>query len=391
MRFSRLKAVARPSLGQTMKHIRKTVALVLALAASVPFIPNHPTRAADPTPTVGTFGGAPAGGSIMGGNGPIENEMDQPTRDAIKKGLDWLHKNLQDDNSLRGAGGQSAGIVGLAGLAFMASGSMPGDGPYGKDVDRVLDYVLKNCQPTGLVAAPSDGSPMYGHGFATLFLAEVYGMTQREDVGEKLHKAIKLIVSTQSDDPTNPKAGGWRYQPIKSDADISVTICQVMALRAARNAGVKIPLDPTINKAIMYVKASQDPDGGFMYTLGSGGSAFPRSAAGAACLFYMRSGNSFEKEIDNAIKYLKQHLPNRNDGEGHFYYGNYYATQAMFMAGGDAWKAYWPAIKKALLDRQGKGGDGSWQDGEGGGPVYSTSMALIMLQVPNRLLPILQK
>jgi len=366
-----------------MRHLKKTIALILSLAAAVPFIPNaRSTQAADPAP----------GHSIMGGNGPIENEIDQPTRDAVKKGLEWLHKNLQDDNSLRGAGGQSAGIVGLAGLAFMASGSMPGDGPYGKDVDRILDYVLKNCQPTGLIAAANDGSPMYGHGFATLFLSEVYGMTQREDVGEKLHKAIKLIVATQNGDADRHEPGGWRYQPVKSDADISVTICQIMALRAARNAGVKVPVDTTINRALDYVKKSQDPDGGFMYTLGSAGSAYPRSAAGTACLFYLRTGNNVDKELENAVKYLMNHLPNRPDGEGHFYYGNYYATQAMFMAGGDAWKAYWPAIKKALLERQKQGGgDGSWADGEGGGPVYSTAMALIMLQVPNRLLPILQK
>ena len=186
------------------------------------------------------------------------------------------------------------------------------------------------------------------------------------------------------------KAGGWRYQPVKNDADISVTICQIMALRAARNAGVKNPVDPTINKAVAYVKAAQDPDGGFMYTLGSAGSAFPRSAAGTACLYYTRTGGNVDKEIESAIKYLKAHLPNaQNDGEGHFYYGNYYATQAMFMAGGDAWKVYWPAIKTALLKRQIK--DGSWADNEGGGPVLSTSMSLIMLQVPNRLLPILQK
>ena len=32
--------------------------------------------------------------------------------------------------------------------------------------------------------------------------------------------------------------GGWRYQPVRDEADISVTVCEVMALRAARNAGL---------------------------------------------------------------------------------------------------------------------------------------------------------
>ena len=73
---------------------------------------------------------------------------------------------------------------------------------------------------------------MYGHGFATLFLAEVYGMTPRPDVRETLRKAVRLIVQTQNQE------GGWRYHPVRNDAALSVTSCQIMALRAARTTGV---------------------------------------------------------------------------------------------------------------------------------------------------------
>jgi hypothetical protein len=328
----------------------------------------------------------------MGGNGPIDNELDAQTKAAVKKGLDWLSKNVSD-SGLTGGGSAAAGIMGLAGLAFMADGSMPGDGPYGKEVDRILDFVLKNCQESGLVAAPSDGSPMYGHGFATLFLAEVYGMSQgndlkRNDLKEKLQRAIRLMVTSQNTEGPNGSAGGWRYQPVRADADLSVTICQIMALRAARNSGVKIPIE-TINKSLQYVKLAQESDGGFKYMLNSGGSGYARTGAGVACMFYLRSGNDLDKEIANGVKYLSAHMPTVGRDEGHFYYGNYYATQAMFMAGGDPWKKFWPAIRSQLLTRQRP--TGAWEDGEGGGPVYSTSMALIMLQIPNRLLPILQK
>ena len=104
---------------------------------------------------------------------------------------------------------------------------------------------------------------MYGHGFATLFLAECYGMSPRPELREKLDKAVKLIVNTQN------KEGGWRYQPQREDADISVTVCQVMALRAARNAGLYVPKE-TIDRSIDYVKRSQNADGGFMYMLQGG-------------------------------------------------------------------------------------------------------------------------
>ena len=47
---------------------------------------------------------------------------------------------------------------------------------------------------------------------------------------EVLTRAVQLIIETQNAE------GGWRYHPHRADADLSVTICQIMALRAARNA-----------------------------------------------------------------------------------------------------------------------------------------------------------
>jgi hypothetical protein len=135
------------------------------------------------------------------------------------------------------------------------------------------------------------------------------------------------------------------------------------------------------------VKKSQQPDGGFCYTLGGGGSAYPRSAAGVACLYY--SGIYGGEEIRKGVTYLLHHLPGTpgNSSDGNSVYGNYYATQAMFMSGGDAWAKYWPALRDTLMKQQ--QGDGSWS-GEGQ-QLYGTAMCLIALEVPNRLLPILQK
>ena len=129
---------------------------------------------------------------------------------------------------------RNVAVVSLAGLAFLANGSALGRGPYGRNISRCLEYVLAHTDDSGFVNAPESSShgPMYGHGFATLFLAEVYGMHPDPELRPKLVKAVKLIINTQNDE------GGWRYQPERREADISVTICQVMALRAARNAGI---------------------------------------------------------------------------------------------------------------------------------------------------------
>ena len=258
-----------------------------------------------------------------------------------------------------------------------------GRGPFGQNVDRCVDFILANTQESGFinVSNASSHGPMYGHGFATLFLAECYGMTMRSDIREKLTKAVNLIVNTQNSE------GGWRYQPQRRDADISVTICQVMALRAARNAGLYVPRE-TIDRCTEYVKLSQNPDGGFMYMLQGGGqSAFPRSAAGVVALY--SAGIYDSPEIKKGLDYLLTYLPRGNDfnRESHYFYGHYYAVQAMWHAGGDYWTRWYPAIRDALVARQGD--DGTWMDSICA--EYGTAMACIILQMPNNYLPIFQR
>ena len=91
-------------------------------------------------------------------------------------------------------------MTSLAGLAFMASGSSPGRGPYGAQIDKALVYVMDNTSPSGFIAvvASSTHGPMYSHGFGTLFLAEAYGMTHRPEIREKLQKAVRLIIDSQN-------------------------------------------------------------------------------------------------------------------------------------------------------------------------------------------------
>jgi hypothetical protein len=221
---------------------------------------------------------------------------------------------------------------------------------------------------------------MYEHGFATMFLAEVYGMSPREDLRDKLTRAVDLIVRTQNSE------GGWRYQPRPEDADISVTVCQVMALRAARNAGLRVPTE-TIDRSVDYVKRCQNADGGFRYMTTPGESAFPRSAAGVVALY---SAGIYEgPEISRGLAYLEQFRPRaeRPWHDNYFFYGHYYAVQVMWHAGGERWKRWYPAIRDVLLARQQP--DGSWADSIG--PEYGTAMACLVLQMPDNSVPIFQR
>jgi len=311
-------------------------------------------------------------------------EITPELRQSVEAGLAYLASIQSDDGSFDGSRyGRHVGITSLAVIAFLADGHVPNRGKYGDVVAKGLDFVLAHCTQSGLIAANTSHGPMYGHGFATLLLGEAYGMTGDERIREPLLKAVKLIVNTQNHE------GGWRYQPVPFDADISVTICQVMALRSARNAGLSVPKE-TIDKAIEYVRKCQEKkDGGFRYTLSSSGSAFPRSAAGVAALYY--AGVYEGVEIEKGIAYLKKTgMPGKTKGRatgGHYFYGQYYAAQAMYLAGGEHWAAWYPAIREELISRQ--QGDGHWDAPHG--EAYGTAMSLIVLQMPNRLLPIFQR
>lgn len=315
-------------------------------------------------------------------------EITEKQKQAVEKGLKWLaeHQSPQGAYGMNGAygGGQGghAGITGLAGLAFMEHGDLPGRGTYGKNVEKCVEFILtKGARKDGLLTTEQGGQPMYGHGFATVFLGEVYGMTGDDSIKEPLQNAVKLIQKTQ-----NPE-GGWRYQPVPYDADISVTICEIMGLRAADDAGIKVE-EEVIKKAIQYIKDCQCQDGGFSYQAKqAGGSGFARTAAGVASLYYL--GEASGKQVGDGLKYLKNAIPKAGSArdpmmEGHFYYGNYYATQAMFLAGGEYWQQWYPYIRDELLKRQ--TANGNWT-GEAGDD-YATAMSLIILQMPNRYLPV---
>lgn len=362
----------------------RTIRAILLAATSAATMTLAGAASAQPD-GAGNEGASPAGAQ----NNALADEITPELDAAIERGLRALAAMQHDDGAFgSGRYGKNVAITSLACLAFMADGNLPGRGPYGEQVERGLRNILESSTANGLIAAEASNGPMYGHGFATLFLGEVYGMTAgggdtdlAERTREALVKAVTLIERTQN------REGGWRYNPVPYDADVSVTICQIMALRSARNAGIEVNKQ-VIDRAVAYVRACQNIDGGFKYQLDSGSSAWPRSAAGVASLQY--AGIYDDEAIDRGIAYL---IETAMPGEGrpsraHYFYGHYYAVQSMYLEGGDSWARWWPAVRDELLATQLD--EGTWAD-QTVGPAYGTAMALIVLQMPKRYLPIFQK
>src|SRR5437868_5058302 len=306
---------------------------------------------------------------------------------AINNGLAYLARNQEADHSFgSGLYRGNVAVTSLAGLAFMSGGHQPGRGRYGDVVSGAVEFVLKQerANPPGYLHNvrnnPTPHGPMYGHGFGTLFLAEAYGMIHNRRLREKLRgtleRAVDLIIRSQNSE------GGWRYQPEPKDADISVTICQIMALRAARNVGFSVPKSVADN-CTAYVKRCQDAEGGFRYMSQGGGSAFARTAAGVVALY--SAGVYKGESVEKGLKYLMNHRPGQpffpRNNEMHYFYGHYYAVQAMWTAGGRYWSEWYPAIRDELVKHPRLRVEGNWIDQIC--THYGTAMACIILQVPN--------
>ena len=205
-------------------------------------------------------------------------ELAPPYRAAVTKGLDWLVKMQQRDGHWEGNGGQYQGaMTALCGMAFLMEGSTIHDGKYAATVRKAVDWMMDHAQGNGLLGDIHQANQreryMYGHGFGLLFLACVYGEEEDSERRKKLEEILDHGVQFTGKAQTS--RGGWGYvaNGCNTEGDDldegSVTITQVQALRAARNAGISVP-GSIIDKAIKYLKKSTGPNGGVIYSLGMG-------------------------------------------------------------------------------------------------------------------------
>lgn len=295
---------------------------------------------------------------------------------AVTRGLDYLARTQKPDGSWPTNYGEVSGVVGLAMLTFLAHGETPGEGKYARVIPRAVDFILRHQQPNGLLQGPRGMSPMYSHGFATLALAEVYGMINDPRVGPALKKAVGLILSAQN------STGGWRYNVNSSDADTTVSGAQMIALRAAAQAGIEVPVE-AIRRGVAFYRSCYCTGGGFGYTSPGGPNA---ARAGVGLLVLSLSGEYRSPEARATAEWLQNNLG--GVAGSYAYYGAYYDSQAMFQAGGKYWRLWNETMNAQLMNLQGS--DGSWA-GREGGVITSTAFALLSLEVNYTFLPIYQR
>src|SRR6266540_4000668 len=221
------------------------------------------------------LGGVTAAPAAEPKKDPRAKEVDA----AIRRALVYLKNNQQADGTWPADRASKPAVTSLAVMAFLSAGHVPGEGPYGKVVEKGVRAVLQMQHGNGLIA-DNGQREMYNHGICTLMLAEAAGMTQgplAAEVKKKLEKAVQIILVAQRKGRNvyDSFRGGWRYRIAGVDADMSVTGWQLMALRAAKNLGCDVPPE-SIDRAIEYIKRSQDRfSGGFCYMSGGRGVTVP--------------------------------------------------------------------------------------------------------------------
>lgn len=318
----------------------------------------------------------------------ITPETDQ----AIRRGLEFLARTQSRDGAWREEGQMGrypVSMTSLAALAFLANGNTATQGTYAQQVSRAADFVLKSAQPSGLICQPVEESKsMYGHGFAMLFLGQLLGMEddaeRQERIAVVLRKAVLLTGKAQS------SLGGWYYTPDANTDEGSVTITQMQGLRSCRASGIAVP-KKVIDQAMGYLDKSRLPDGGIAYRVGmTGGSRPPITAAAVACWY--NAGLYDDPRAAKALEYCKERIPiGANAGRalwGHYFYSHLYMSQIMWLSGEQNWNWYFPKMRAQLITLQNE--DGSWM-GDGVGLTYGTAIASLVLQIPYKYLPILQR
>jgi hypothetical protein len=320
---------------------------------------------------------------------PPEPRPDARVNSAVDRGLAYLASKQRKDGAWHTNNAHNS----LAVLAFLGRGHTPGRGKYPDVLERGKKFILANAMdtPKGYLAQLGGGS-MYEHGISTLALTELYGMDPDPELEARVRGAVALIEKTQS-----PK-GGWRYSPAPDNQDLSVTVMQIVALRAASNAEIPVS-QAVIDKAAGYVRSCNYAPGGYGYEgPGQGG---PTSAAGVLSLQLLGKGDDpgIPKTMDYLATFLRPTPKDQweNSGLGYFYYFHYYAIQAHYQYGGKLWHDWHPKVRDALLAKQ--NADGSWDVPSGSAEaahadpakVYSTAMACLVLDIYLHFLPAYQR
>ncbi len=350
-------------------------------------------------------------------------EQLREVENAIESGLDWLATQQQRNGSFPTLAPGQPGVTSLCVMAFAVNGHLPGNGPYGRQLENSVEFIVSCQKPNGLLAVVAPvgdqisrnvrlqmgSTAVYNHALSALVLSEVFSMSggDAKEQREAIERAVQATLTMQRWDKRLPAdQGGWRYltdRPGKPDSDLSVSGWQVMFLRSAKNAGFDVP-EQAIKDAVAYIRRCYHPRYDTFTMLANTEDRRSRGMAGAGILAMAHAGLHNSKEARRSGDWLlKEGFPRYNESrhyhgpsytDDRYHYGVFCASQAMYQLGGEYWRSFFPPVASLILKNQ--QADGSWAKDSHYmdsryGKAYTTALMVLTLGSSNQLLPIFQR
>jgi hypothetical protein len=335
----------------------------------------------------GLFQGRSAGGRAAA----LKNyggQWGQYTEASVVKALEWLKRKQNPDGSW---GPNKTAMTGLALLTYLAHGETTSSEKYGQTVEKAIRFLISQQDAEGRFCKTDDQPGPYAHGIGAYAISEAYGLTRIPSLKPVMEKAIQIILNGQQ-----PK-GGWNYNYSKgARRDTSVGGWQIQALKSAYIAGAENPgIKEAMERAMEDLKSVFNAETGrFYYTDTTGHKTDSITGIGVLCM--QLSGHAMEKEARAGLQALTGTSCDWEKPEPWPLYAWYYITQAKFHQGGQTWSGWNSKFARLYVKNQNE--DGSWTSPGGAaqlqsgaevnlGPVYSTTLAALTLQVYYRFLP----
>jgi hypothetical protein len=242
-----------------------------------------------------------------------------------------------------------------------------------------MDFIIRQLPDDGEFGR-ADGSGLQGQAIITIALAEAHGLEsdadQRSEVHKALEKSLRVILATQ-----DPRSGGWHGEK-NNESELTATFWMVLSLRSLRDAGLDVPA-PAMRRAAAFARACLKRDTHGFANPGSG----PTPVSNAAGIAIVLLADRGEDDLKEAAKFLREKRVNEDVAD---YHAALYATTLAAMLMEDpTWTAEWRPTRDGLMGKQTE--DGSWFPPRpppvGLGTVGATSMAVMTLAMPYRLLP----
>lgn len=313
--------------------------------------------------------------------------LGRDTEPSVVKALAWLKNHQSPDGSW---GPNKAAMTGLGLLTFLAHGETLSSEQYGRTVEQAVRFLLLQQDETGRFTPTDSSAGSYAQAIATYAISEAYALLRIPDLRPAMERAVQVILDGQQ------PGGGWDYRYAQgSRRDTSVAGWCIQALKAAAIAGAENPgLKAALDRAAGDMLSAVDAETGrFFYTDRSSHKTDSITAIGVLALQLM--GRGAERPVRDGLRAMAGAACDWEQPVEWPMYAWYYITQAHFHQGGRSWQNWNRRFAPALVRHQEE--DGRWESPgavRGGvgqetylGPVYSTTLAALSLQVYYRLLP----